>query len=72
MMLDDVGGAATIEQVNIKMVWETAPSSTPRASAPLRLQTPILPCPSPTGVIIRQGCVVPVRPLVLLIRSITF
>lgn len=37
-MLHEAGFAATIEQVYIKLVWETAPSSTPRASAPLRLQ----------------------------------
>lgn len=46
-MLHDVGGAATIEQVNIKMVWETVTSSTLRSSAPLQSQTPILLCPQP-------------------------
>lgn len=46
-MLHDVGGAATIEQVNIKMVWETVTSSTLRSSAPLQSQTPILSCPQP-------------------------
>ena len=47
IMLHDVGGAATIEQVNRKKVWETVTSSTPRASAPLQSQTPILSCPQP-------------------------
>lgn len=42
MMLHDVGGAATIEQLNKKKVCETVTSSPLRASAPLRTQTHIL------------------------------
>ena len=42
MMLDDVGGAVTIEQLNKKKVCVTVTSSPLRASAPLRSQTHIL------------------------------